>query len=115
MQKLKNVLKTILCVVYGCLSGVYTPVFIAIAFNITKGVGNNPDGIMFIPVGIVILLAILIIDVLIIVKTIKNNKMTRMEKVIIISLFALAKIAGLMVDQNGWRNVFCSFWVKFIQ
>ena len=57
MQKLKIILRTILCVVYGWLSGVCVPAFIAIAFNLTKGVGNNPDGIMFIPLGILLLLA----------------------------------------------------------
>ena len=106
MQKLKIILRTILCVVYGWLSGVCVPAFIAIAFNLTKGVGNNPDGIMFIPLGILLLLAIFIIDILIIVKTVKSNKMTRTEKVITLSLFVLARIAGLMVDQNGWKNLF---------
>ena len=115
MQKLKIILRNILCVVYGWLSGVYVPVFIAIAFNVTKGVGNNPDGIMFIPLGILLLLAIFIIDILIIVKTVKSNKMTRTEKVINLSLFVLARIAGLMVDQNGWRNLVYSFRAKFIQ
>lgn len=87
MHKLKIILKNLLYTVYGFISAVCTPVFMSLAFNFMHGVGNNPDGTMFIPVGIAILLAILTIDILIIVKTIKSSSMTKFEKMLTLSLF----------------------------
>lgn len=115
MHKLKTILKYFLYMAYGVFSGIYTPVIISLAFNFMKGVGNNPEGTMFIPFGIAILLAIMVIDIAIIVKTIKSNNMTRLEKVFTVSLFVIVKFIGLMVDQNGWRNVIHCFKWKFMQ
>ena len=115
MHKLKTILKYLLYMAYGVFSGIYTPVIISLTFNFMKGVGNNPEGTMFIPFGIAILLAIMVIDIAIIVKTIKSNNMTRLEKVLAVSLFVIAKFIGLMVDQNGWRNVIHCFKWKFMQ
>ena len=115
MHKLKIILKYLLCVVYGVFYGIYTPVIISFAFNFMKGVGNNPEGTIFVPFGIVILLSVIVIDIAIIVKTIKSDNMTRLEKVLAVSLFVIAKFIGLMVDQDGWRNVIhCLEW-KFMQ
>ena len=115
MHKLKNLLKNLVFTLYGFFSAVCTPGFMDLAFNFTHGIGNNPEGTMFIPIGIAILLAILTIDILIIVKTIKSASMTKFEKVLTISLFIIVKIIGLMVDQNGWRNFIHCFKLKFMQ
>lgn len=115
MHKLKIILKKLLYTAYGFFSAVCTPVFMSLAFNFMHGVGNNPDGIMFIPVGIAILLAILTIDILIIVRTIKSSSITKLEKVLTISLFVIVKIIGLMVDQDGWKNFIHCFKWKFMQ
>ena len=115
MHNFSIMLKHLLYVAYGFFSACYTPVLLSIVFNFTHGVGNNPEGTMFIPFGIVILLAILTIDILIIAKTIKSNSMTKFEKVRTISLFVIVKFIGLMVDQNGWRNFIHCFKWKFMQ
>ena len=115
MNKGKCLLKIALHMVYGFFTAVYTPVFICLAFNFMHGVGNNPDGEIFIPFGIAILLAILVIDILIIMKTIKSNNMTKVEKILTIALFVAAKMIGLMVDQDGWRNVFTCLKYKFME
>ena len=115
MHKLKTILKYLLYMIYGIITGIYTPVIISLAFNFMHGVGNNPDGIMFIPFGIAIILAVIAIDITIIVKTIKSNEMTRFEKMLVISLFVISKFIGLMVDQDGWRNVIECFKYKFMQ
>ena len=101
--------------IYGVFSGIYTPVIISLAFNFMKGVGNNPEGTMFVPFGIAILLTIIALDIAIIVKMIKSNNMTRLKKVLAVSFFVIAKFIGLMVDQNGWRNVIHCFKWKFMQ
>lgn len=115
MHKLEVILKKLLYTVYGFFSAYYTASFLSVAFNFGKGICYNPEGAMFIPVGIAILLAILTIDILIIVRTIKSSSMTKFEKVLTISLFVIVKIIGLMVDQNGWKNFIHCFKWKFMQ
>ena len=100
---------------YGFFSALYTPSFLSVAFNFTHGAANNPDGELSIPIDIVILLTILMIDILIIVKTIKLTSITKLEKTLIISFFVIVKIIGLMMDQNGWRNFIHCFKWKFMQ
>ncbi|MBR2861249.1 MAG: hypothetical protein IKB86_05375 [Clostridia bacterium] len=115
MHKLKKLLKTILYTAYGFFSALYTPSFLSVAFNFTHGAANNPDGELSIPIGIVILLTIIAIDILIIAKTIKSSGMTKFEKVLTILLFVIVKIIGLMVDQDGWKNFIHCFKWKFMQ
>lgn len=115
MHKLEIILKNLLYTVYGFFSAYYTASFLSVAFNFGKGICYNPEGAMFIPVGIAILLAILTIDILIIVTTIKSSSMTKFEKVLTISLFVIVKIIGLIIDQNGWKNFIHCFKWKFMQ
>lgn len=114
MCKLKNLLKILLCIVYGFFSAYYTAAFLNVAFNFTHGAANNPDGTLSIPIGIVILLAILMIDIVIIVKTLKSSNMSKLEKALTISLFVVVKTIGLMMDQNGWKNFIHCFKWKFM-
>ena len=106
MNKLKILLKFILNNGYGAS-------ILCMAFNI--GIGEDPDGRMFIPLGIAILVTILIIDFLIVIKTIKSNNLTKLEKAVIITIFVIVKIIGLMADQDGWRNIIHCLEVKFIK
>ena len=48
---------------------------------------NNLEGEMFIPFGIAILLFVLLIDITIIVKTIRSHTITKLKKVFVLSLF----------------------------
>ena len=115
MHKLKTISKNLFYSVYGFFSAYYTAGFLSVAFNFGKGICYNPEGAMFIPVGIVILLAILMIDIVIIVKTLKSDNMSKLEKALTILLFIIVKIIGLMLDQNGWRNFIHCFKWKFTQ
>ncbi len=111
MHKLKIILKNLLYIVFAFFSAYYIPSILSVAFNFTHGTANNPDGEVFVPIGIIILLTILMIDILLIVKTIKSNNMTKHKKVLTISIFVIVKIIGLMVDQDGWKNfLYCLKW-----
>jgi len=101
--------------VYAFFSSYFTPSILSVTFNFTHGVANNPDGELLVPIGIITIFAILIIDLLFIVKTIKSNNMTKVEKILTIALFVAAKMIGLMVDQDGWRNVFTCLKYKFME
>ncbi len=113
MRQLKVALKTLLCMVHGFFSGFYTSSCLFVAFNF-HGVGNYPEGEPFIPIGIAILLTMLIIDILIIVKTVRSRSLTKFEKGLIISLFVIVKFVGLMWDQGAWANFAKEFRVKFM-
>ena len=115
MHKFNIILKNLFYTVYGFFSAIYTPAFMSMAFNFMHGIGNNSDGTIFIPIGIAIILAILTIDILIIVTTIKSSSMTKFEKMFTLSLFVIVKIIGIMVDQDGWRNFIHCFKWKFMQ
>lgn len=85
-----------------------------LSFNLNKGPVNNPEGVMFIPVGIIVLLAFLAVDILIIVKTVKSKTLLRREKVIFIIFFVILKILCLaLIDQNGLRNFLKYFNIKY--
>ena len=105
MQKCKKIIVVLLTMVHGVWSGMFTPYILAMIFNLTDGVCENPEGVMFIPFGILNLLAIVALDVFIIVKTVRSQKRTKVEKMVAVTLFAVAKVAGLLVDINGWKNL----------
>lgn len=102
--------------IHSVISGFFTPWLLMLSFNLSKGPVNNPEGVMFIPVGIIVLLAFLAIDILIIVKTVKSNNLSRTEKLILISAFIILKILCLaLIDQNGLRNFLKYFNIRYLQ
>lgn len=101
MNKLKPILKAILCMVYGGISGFFTPTFLLMAFNFMDGIKENPEDEMFIPFGIGILLAFLIVDIVIIVKTMLSKSITKGGKALIIALFIIIKAGSVMANQLG--------------
>lgn len=78
-----------------------------------KGPVNNPEGEMFVPLGIMLLLAITAADVLIIVKTVRSGSMTRWERVLTVLAFIAVKVIGLTTDRYGWNSFTHSLWVDF--
>ncbi len=99
MNKIKPVLKALLYMVYGGISGFLTPMFLLMAFNFMDGIKENPEDEMFIPFGILMLLAFLIVDIVIIVKTVLSKSMTRVGKALTIALFVVAKVGLMMANQ----------------
>lgn len=115
MKKVKFILKNLLFIAYGFFCAYLTPSLLNTAFNFTKGISNNPEGAIFVPFGIIMLVAILAIDILIIIKTIKSKNMTVAEKVITITIFIVAKVIGLTLDKNGWNNFVKCFKWRYMQ
>jgi len=115
MHKLKNIFNITLYTVYAFFSSYFTPSILSVTFNFTHGVANNPDGELLVPIGIITIFAILIIDLLFIVKTIKSNNVTKNEKMLTILFFVIVKIIGLMMDPDGGRNFLHCFKKKFMQ
>ena len=104
MSKCKFCVKLLLYIIYGGSSAFYTPTFLLMSFNFMHGIANNPDGEVLVPFGVFVLLFILIIDILIIAKTIMSKNMTIFEKTITISLFVIAIIVGsLLLEKNDWN------------
>ena len=109
MNKLKKTVKHILFILYGFFSAYCMPIFLTTAFNFSHGVGNNPDGELLVPVGIALIIAVLITDVLIIIniiRTVDNRKV----KIALLVLFAAAKLIGTIIDPElRWKNFLLCF------
>lgn len=112
---MKKYILLFLGAMHSAISGLFTPWLLMLSFNLSKGPVNNPDGVIFIPVGIIMLLAFLAVDILIIVKTAKSNNLSRTEKLVSVLVFIILKILCLaIIDQNGLRNFFEDFNTRFI-
>ncbi len=91
----------------------YSSVFLAMEFNLLHGVGNNPDGVIFMPIAFGIIFITLLIDVLVIIKTIKSHTITVYEKVFIILFFIIVIIICVSFDKDGWRHFIEDFKLKY--
>ena len=97
----KVFLKAVLYAVYGGVSAFYTPTFFLLAFNFMHGAVNNPDGEVLVPFGIGVLLAILILDMVIVLKTFMSQSLTAIEKWGLLSLFLIVKFAGIFMMEHN--------------
>ena len=115
-KKVKFIFQELAVIAKGGIAGFFTPTFLLISFNFMHGPVNYPDGEMFVPLGIITLIAIAAVDVLIIVKTAKSKNMTRAKKIVLIATLVCAKAIGsLMIDMNDWHSFIYSFSVKFFK
>ena len=111
MRAFKTILKYPLYLLYSFISGFFTPAMLIISFNYSHGIANNPDGTLLMPVGIAMVLSVLIIDLIIVFKTVKSNTISVLEKILVISLFVLVKILGMWLEPNGRRTfIECFLW-----
>lgn len=112
MKNVKTVLRSLLILVYGTLVACYFPAFLNMAFNFSKGIANNPDGVITAPIGALIVLGILLVDVLLIRHTIKSPGMSKKEKWVNIVLFMLATAIGTYLTLYSWNTFFsCFLWL----
>ncbi len=116
MNTVKCILKHVLYVVYGGVSGFLTPLLLLVSFNFMHGVAHNPDGEILVPFGVFSLLVIFIADIFVVLRTLLSKRKMRAQKVLILTLFLLAKTAGLaMVEDNGLRNFIEYFRLAYMK
>lgn len=111
MKYVKAALRSLLILVYGYLASYYFSGFLNVAFNFSKGIANNPDGVITVPIGILIVLVILLVNVLLVRYIFKSTGMSKIEKWVNIVLFALATAIGTYLTLYSWNTFFsCLLW-----
>ncbi len=99
MCKWKPIVKYLLYLVYGGVSGFLTPTFLLFAFNFSDGIQHNPEDEMFIPFGIAALVVLLMIDVWIVLRTVLSQSIDKCHKAVVLCLFWLVKIGFVLLNQ----------------
>ena len=102
----KKILKHIITMLYFFFSSFSLPVLLTIAFNYTKGIANNPDGVLLIPFGIIGTLTVIVIDILIVRSYLTNVNNTKTKKNIILTLSFVLILTGILLPVDVWNNFF---------
>lgn len=106
---LKRIFYYIFCIVHIFISAYLLPIFFIIAFNFSKGIQNNEDGFFMIPIGFVLIVFTLFIDVLLIIKAFKMNKDSVCSKVIIVAVLAVIIAIAVVLTYQTWSEFFRCF------
>lgn len=88
------------------LSSYLLPLFLLIAFNYGKGIQNNEDGIMFIPLGFVLVTAVVIIDVLLIRSAIRSCAKDRKKQFVVAGILLLILAVTVALTFSSWKTFF---------
>lgn len=103
---LKRTLYTIFSVIFGFTSTYFLPLFLLVAFNYTKGIQNNEDGILFIPVGFFLIALTLLIDILLARKAFKMNRDDSRKRKWIIAGMIVIVLASVVAAFSAWQSFF---------
>lgn len=111
MNILKKTAGYVFCGGYMFGSTYMFPMFLLIAFNWADGICINPDGEMFIPIGVLLSLAVLVLDFLLIRKIVVSKTAKCAEKILLlVTLVALAAVATVCATRE-WKLFFhCAAW-----
>lgn len=94
---MKNIVKYLFNLLFGFITTKYFPSILALALNRTHGVGNNPDGEMFVPFGIILLICLVVANLLLIfydVGIIFKNHPSRINKIISVAALVVGFVLG---------------------
>lgn len=106
---IKRILFYITSAVYLLFSSYLMPIFILFAFNYMKGIANNEDGILFIPIGFIFVILTIVFDVLLIRKALKLNNNSKRNRLIVILFVAAILIIAVILNLSEWQLFFECF------
>lgn len=113
MKMFKKISFLVFSLIIGFISSYYFESFLSMAFNLTKGVSENPEGKIFMPLGVIIILTILTVTFLTIKKVFKSTVYHKTEKFIFMFLLILVWIVGTILTLDYWRNFFVDLNILF--
>lgn len=103
---IKRILFYVTSMLYLFVSTFLLPEWFIWAFNYSKGIANNQDGIIFIPFGFVMIVLTVLIDVLIVKKAIKINRENIFKiTLVLVGLIVIIAISTIM-NMTLWQNFF---------
>ncbi len=106
---INKIIKYIIILIYAFCSSWCFTVSLLCGFNYQKGIAINDDGIMLIPIGMLVCLTTLIIYFFLIRRIVKSKNKTKFEKVIVISSFFILVVVGILLTLDGYKLFFHCF------
>lgn len=103
---IKRIFYYIVSSLYVFFSSALMPIFFLIAFNYSKGSQNNEDGITFIPLGFILIIITVFIDVLLVRKALKMNVNSRRNKLFVFAVLIIILTASFMLSFSTWEAFF---------
>lgn len=102
----KRILYSIISILYVFLSAYFMPAFFLYAFNFGKGIQNNEDGILLIPVGFFLIVLTVLTDVLLVRNAFKMSGDSLRNKLLIVAVLAVILIVAVIVTFSSWTFFF---------
>ncbi len=94
------------------ISTYFLPLYFMLAFNFSKGIQNNSDGIMFIPVGFILIIMSFFINFFLIKKSVASIRSNK-NKNIFLAVLIIAALAPIIINLKYWGNFFeCLMFYK---
>lgn len=103
IKRLAYYIVSIACVVF---SSYLMPGFLLFAFNYGKGIQNNEDGIMFIPVGFILVGLTVFLNVIVVRKVLKMQQDSRHKKLLVVLVLLAIVIVSVIVTETTWALFF---------
>lgn len=102
----KRILHYIAKAAYLFLSAYCKPIFLLTAFNYGKGIQNNEDGILFIPVGFVLIVVSVLLDVMVVRGELKRHKDSRRDQLFIVTVCIFIFAVSIILTFSAWETFF---------
>lgn len=109
LKLIKRISFYVIGAVYLFISTFLLPEWFNCAFNYTKGICLNQDGIVFIPFGFFMIILTILVDVLVIKKAIKINEKSFFRIIIVIIVSLIIIITPTAINLSSWQNFFECF------
>ncbi len=106
MRTFKRIAYYVVSIAVVFMSSYCMSVFFLIAFNYGKGIQNNEDGILCIPLGFLLIGLALVIDGLFVRKALKMNRDSRWSKILIIAVLIGIVILSVILTSSTWKMFF---------
>lgn len=103
---LKRILGYVLRLSYFFLSAYFLPILLTFAFNYSKGIQNNEDGILFIPFAMLLIVITVLSNVLSTIRMFRTNKDNPRGRLLIITALSVIFIVSVLLTLSNWQSFF---------
>ena len=113
MKKLLRVLYYLASIAIATISGYLMPMLFLTAFNFLKGMQANEDGFTFIPIGFILIIITVLINILLVRQAIKMNKGSLCKILIVIAVLVAIVVTTVIITLPMWQAFFdCLIYFK---
>lgn len=111
MYKIKEALCCILSVIYGFIFSYISPVILIFAFNFSKGIADNPDGEVVMPIAWLIFALLILGGFWLLKIDLRVFKKKQISLIFILAAFLIMLLIGVILSYTVWQELFrCLSW-----